>query len=117
LASAKKTIREFNANGPRGALLDQGRRRQTTTVPVAARAQFIAASSGLLFGLLLLTLHDTGTAEEVLAQVCEDIKQEAEQFDPRRESLLVWLITLTHWRLLEQLRSGSEKRRDPDRTS
>ena len=73
-----------------------------------AVARFHDATSGLLFGLLLLTLGDTATAEEVLFEVYAEVRQHAARFDRNHESLLVWLITIAHRRALAHLCSSSE---------
>ena len=73
-----------------------------------AVARFYNATSGLLFGLLLLILSDTATAEEVLSEVYAEVRQHAARFDRNHESLLTWLITIAHRRALEHLCSSSE---------
>jgi RNA polymerase sigma-70 factor (ECF subfamily) len=72
-----------------------------------AFARFYEATSGLLFGLLLLILGDTATAETVLSQVYAEVSQHASRFDKNHDSLLIWLITITHRRALEHLCSSS----------
>lgn len=72
-----------------------------------AVARFYDATSGLLFGLLLLILGDTTTAEEVLLEVYAEVRQHAARFDKNQESLLSWLITIAHRRALEHLCSSS----------
>lgn len=73
-----------------------------------AAARFYEATSGLLFGLLLLNLGDTATAEEVLFEVYAEVRQHAARFDRNHESLLIWLVTIAHRRALEHLCSSSE---------
>ena len=70
----------------------------------SAFAPLYDATSGLLFGLLLLILGDTATAEEVLADVYTEVRQQAVQFDKRHEWLATWLITIAHRHALEHLR-------------
>jgi len=72
-----------------------------------AFAGFYAATSGLLFGLLLLILSDTATAEEVLVEVYAEVREHAVHFDKNHESLLSWLVTIAHRRALERLCSSS----------
>jgi RNA polymerase sigma-70 factor (ECF subfamily) len=72
-----------------------------------AFADFYTATSGLLFGLLLLILSDTATAEEVLLQVYAEVRERAGRFDKSHESLLTWLVTIAHRRALEYLCSSS----------
>lgn len=73
-----------------------------------AVARFNAATSGLLFGLLLRILGDTATAETVLSRVYEEVRLHATGFDKSGDSLLIWLITITHRRALEHLCSSRE---------
>lgn len=75
-----------------------------------ALARFRDATSGLLFGLLLLILGDTATAEVVLLEVYAEVRQHAARFDKNNESLLTWLVTIAHRRALEHLCSTSEDR-------
>ena len=75
-----------------------------------AAARFSEATSGLLFGLLLLILGDTTVAEEVLLEVYAEVTQHAALFDRNDESLLTWLVTITHRCALEHLCSSSEDR-------
>ena len=73
----------------------------------SAVAGFYDATSGLLFGLLLLNLNDTATAEVVLLEVYAEVRGQAAGFDKNREGLLTWLITIAHRRALEHLCSSS----------
>jgi RNA polymerase sigma-70 factor (ECF subfamily) len=75
-----------------------------------ALAHFREATNGLLFGLLLLILGDTAKADEVLSEVYTEVGESAGNFKRDRESLLSWLITITHRRALEFLCSSSEER-------
>ena len=72
-----------------------------------AVASFYDATSGLLFGLLLLILNDTTTAEVVLLEVYAEVRQHAAGFDRNHEGLLTWLVTIAHRRALEHLCSSS----------
>ena len=73
-----------------------------------AAAGFNSATSGLLFGLLLRLLGDTATAELVLLKVYEEVRHHAAGFEKNGDSLLTWLITITHRRALEHLCSSKE---------
>jgi RNA polymerase sigma-70 factor (ECF subfamily) len=70
----------------------------------SAFAPLYDATSGLLFGLLLLVLGDTATAEEVLADVYTEVREQAVEFDKRHQWLATWLITIAHRHALEHLR-------------
>jgi RNA polymerase sigma-70 factor (ECF subfamily) len=73
----------------------------------SALARFHDATGGLLFGLLLLILGETSTAEEVLAEVYAEVTQRASQFDQNQETLLTWLVTIAHRHALERLCSSN----------
>jgi len=73
-----------------------------------AVARFNAATSGLLFGLLLRILGDTATADRVLLKVYDEVRHHAAGFEKNGDSLLTWLITITHRKALEQLCSSKE---------
>lgn len=73
-----------------------------------AAARFKKATSGLLFGLLLLMLSDTATAEKVLLEVYAEVRHQAARFDSTQQGLLIWLITIAHRRALEHLCSSNE---------
>ena len=79
----------------------------------SAFAPFYDATSGLLFGLLLLTLGDTATAEEALADVYSEVREQAVQFDKRHEWLATWLITIAHRHALEQLLLSNSVQQPP----
>ncbi len=64
---------------------------------------FFEATNGLLFGLLLRILGHTQTAEEVLAELYEEVRRRAVQFGKQNERPLTWLILIAHRRALERL--------------
>lgn len=74
----------------------------------AAFARFYDATSGLLFGLLLLSLGDTAMADKVLSEVYSEVRQHASRFDENHDKLLTWLVVIAHRRALEHLYSSSE---------
>ncbi|HEX5884283.1 MAG TPA: sigma-70 family RNA polymerase sigma factor [Pyrinomonadaceae bacterium] len=64
---------------------------------------FFDATNGLLFGLLLRILGHTGTAEEVLSELYEEVRRRAAQFGRQNERPLTWLILMAHRRAIERL--------------
>ena len=80
-----------------------------TLVPWIARGDeasfrlFFEATNGLLFGLLLRILGHTQTAEEVLAELYEEVRRRAAQFGQQNERPLTWLILIAHRRAIERL--------------
>ena len=107
MSTAQRSARRIVDGGPRGLNWER-------LVPAIAAgeepavASFYRATSGLLFGLLLLILNDTTTAERVLLEVYDEVSEDAARFDRNSEDLLTWLITITHRRALEQLLSSRE---------
>lgn len=106
MASAQRNVLGFANTSRRELALDE-------LVPsiaagdTRASATFYDATSGLLFGLLLLILGDTKTAEAVLQEVYTEVREHAAHFDKNRDSLLIWLITISHRRALEHMCSNS----------
>jgi RNA polymerase sigma-70 factor, ECF subfamily len=80
-----------------------------TLVPWIARGDeaafrlFSEATNGLLFGLLLRILGHTQTAEEVLSELYEEVRQKAARFGKQNERPLTWLILIAHRRAIERL--------------
>ena len=67
----------------------------------AAFREFYDATNGLLFGLLLRILGHTQIAEEVLAELYEEVRQKAARFGSQNERPLTWLIFIAHRRAIE----------------
>jgi RNA polymerase sigma-70 factor (ECF subfamily) len=64
---------------------------------------FYDATKGLIFGLLLRILGHTQTAEEVLSELYEEVRQKAARFGKQNERPLTWLILIVHRRAIERL--------------
>lgn len=80
----------------------------------AAFRLFYDATNGLLFGLLLRILGHTQTAEEVLAELYEEVRQKAARFGSQNERPLTWLIFMAHRHAIERLcRKLSEQKQIP----
>lgn len=81
----------------------------STLLPLIAKGDeasfrlFFTATNGLLFGLLLRILGHTGTAEEVLSELYEEVRRRAARFGKQNERPLTWLILMTHRRAIERL--------------
>ena len=58
----------------------------------------------ITFGFLLGVLRDRGTAEDVRQQVFLQVWERADSFDPRRGSLLTWIMVIARSRALDELR-------------
>ncbi len=107
MASAERTVPRIRDRSSRELALDE-------LVPsiaagdARASATFYDATSGLLFGLLLLILGDTKTAEAVLKEVYAEVREHAAHFDKNHDSLFIWLITISHRRALEHMCTNSD---------
>ena len=64
---------------------------------------FYNSTNGLLFGLLLRILGHTQTAEEVLSELYDEVRQKAARFGSQNERPLTWLIFIAHRRAIERL--------------
>ena len=69
----------------------------------AAFRMFFEATNGLLFGLLLRILGHTQTAEEVLSELYEEVRERAAAFGKQNEKPLTWLILMAHRHAIEHL--------------
>ena len=78
---------------------------------------FFEATNGLLFGLLLRILEHTGTAEEVLSELYEEVRRRAARFGKQNERPLTWLILMTHRRAIERLCNHPNTNHEKLRTS
>jgi RNA polymerase sigma-70 factor (ECF subfamily) len=103
---AQRSVLRIVDAGPR-SIYPEGLVPSIAAGEETAVARFYDATSGLLFGVLLLTLNDTGTAERVLSEVYAEVKQQATIFDKNREGLFTWLITIAHRCALEHLCSSN----------
>ena len=83
----------------------------------AAFRLFYEATSGLLFGLLLRVLGHTQTAEEVLSELYEEVRQKASRFGKQNERPLTWLIFMAHRRAIECLCQRLTTRKNGSKTN
>ncbi|MFF1378158.1 sigma-70 family RNA polymerase sigma factor [Streptomyces sp. NPDC058308] len=61
--------------------------------------------SGPVFGLVRRVLRDHAQSEEVAQEVLVEVWRTAPRFDPGRGSALSWILTLTHRRAVDRVRS------------
>jgi RNA polymerase sigma-70 factor, ECF subfamily len=71
----------------------------------AAFADLYDAVAPRVHGLTRRVVHDAAIAEEVTQEVFLQVWREADRFDPSRGSALAWLLTLTHRRAVDRVRS------------
>lgn len=65
------------------------------------------------FGFLLRALRDRATAEDVQQQVYLEVWQRGSQYDPRRASLLTWIMLIARSRAVDHLRRRVPEPTDP----
>ncbi|WP_197517525.1 ECF RNA polymerase sigma factor SigK [Microbacterium karelineae] len=59
-----------------------------------------------MFGLILRVLVDRAQSEEVLQEVFLEIWQSASQFSPKKGQGRAWVLTITHRRAVDRVRSA-----------
>jgi RNA polymerase sigma-70 factor (ECF subfamily) len=80
----------------------------------SAFAALYDATSARVFGLALRVVRDPGMAEEVTQEAMVEVWRTAARFDPARGSAVNWLLTITHRRAVDRVRSeqaGAERER------
>jgi RNA polymerase sigma-70 factor (ECF subfamily) len=70
-----------------------------------------------VLGFLLNALGDRGVAEDVHQQVFIEVWQRAPGYDPRRGSVLTWIMTIARSRAIDELRRRVPEPRDPARAA
>jgi len=77
-----------------------------------ALASLHDATSTVVFGLARHVLADAGAAEEATLDVFVQVWREAKRFDPKRGSVLSWLMNLARSRAIDRMRiaGGAAKR-------
>ena len=79
----------------------------------AAFAQLYDATASRVHGLALRVVRDPAQAEEVTQEAFLEIWRTASRFDPDRGSPLAWLLTITHRKAVDRVRSAeAASRRD-----
>lgn len=62
--------------------------------------------SSRVFGLVLRVVRDRAQAEEVTQEVLIEVWRQADRFDPARGSAMAWILTMTHRRAVDRVRSA-----------
>lgn len=79
----------------------------------AAFAALYDAMSSRVYGLLLRVVRDPAQAEEVTQETFLEIWRTASRFDPDRGSAVAWMLTITHRKGVDRVRSAeAASRRD-----
>ncbi|MDQ1512237.1 MAG: polymerase sigma-70 factor, subfamily [Microbacteriaceae bacterium] len=76
----------------------------------AAFAELYDATASRLYGLARRLLVDAAQAEEVTQEVYLEIWQTAARYEPSRGSAVGWMLTLTHRRSVDRIRSAQASR-------
>jgi RNA polymerase sigma-70 factor (ECF subfamily) len=79
-----------------------------------ALAEVYRRHAGAVFGLARRVLNESHAAEEVVQEVLLKLWQNPDRFDPDRGSLRSFLLTQTHSRAVDIVRSDSARRRRED---
>ncbi len=77
----------------------------------AALAALYDATNRMVYGLAVRILGDPADAEEVTLDVYTQAWRQAARYDAERGDAVTWLLTLTHSRAIDRLRSRSGPRR------
>jgi RNA polymerase sigma-70 factor (ECF subfamily) len=72
----------------------------------AAFSELYDAVAASVFGLAKRVLRQAEQAEEVAQEVLLEVWQQAPRFDPERGSGLAWVMTMTHRRAVDRVRSA-----------
>jgi RNA polymerase sigma-70 factor (ECF subfamily) len=80
-----------------------------------ALAEAYGRHAGAVFGLARRLLGGQAQAEEVVQEIFLRLWNEPERFDPERGSMRSFLLTQTHGRAVDLLRSDSARRRREER--
>ena len=81
-----------------------------------ALAEIYRRHAGAVFGLAKHLLFDKVLAEEVTQEVFVRLWRDPERFDPARGALLTFLLSVTHGRAIDLLRSETTRRAREDRS-
>ncbi len=82
-----------------------------------AFAQLYDATSSRIFGLALRVVRDPAQAEEVVQEAFLEVWKTSTRFDSDRGSALSWLMTITHRKAVDRVRSAeASTRRDTSYT-
>ncbi|HET7327183.1 MAG TPA: ECF RNA polymerase sigma factor SigK [Nocardioidaceae bacterium] len=82
-----------------------------------AFGQLYDALAPAVFGLARRVVRDPARAEEIAQEVFLSVWQKATRFDPARGSASTWVLTLTHRRAVDVVRSSEAATRREERVS
>jgi RNA polymerase sigma-70 factor, ECF subfamily len=79
----------------------------------AAFAQLYDQCAGRVLGLVRRLLKDSAQSEEVTQEIFLEVWQNAKRYDPAKGSATTWILTMSHRRAVDRIRS-SQSTRDRD---
>lgn len=71
----------------------------------AAFAAFYDQTKTRVYGLVTRVLRDTGYSEETTQEIYLEVWRNASEFDSAKGSALAWLLTMSHRRAIDRVRS------------
>ncbi|MBO9531986.1 MAG: sigma-70 family RNA polymerase sigma factor [Solirubrobacteraceae bacterium] len=77
-------------------------------------AELHALTGRAAYGVILGIVRDRGHAEDIHQQTFAELWRRADQFDPRRGTLLAWVLTVARSRALDHLRRRADAPVDDD---
>lgn len=72
----------------------------------AAFGQLYDVVSGSVFGLVRRVVRDQAQSEEVFQEVMLEVWRTASRFDPDRGKAMTWILTMSHRRAVDRVRSA-----------
>jgi RNA polymerase sigma-70 factor (ECF subfamily) len=79
----------------------------------AAFGQLYDQCAGRVLGLVRRLLRDSAQSEEVTQEIFLEVWQNAKRYDPAKGSATTWILTMSHRRAVDRIRS-SQSTRDRD---
>lgn len=82
-----------------------------------AATAFVRRHQGRVYGLALAIVNDAATAEDVAQEAFVRVWRHAGAFDPRRGSVVTWMLTITRNVAIDVLRGRRQEPVDPETLS